>query len=355
MAQKSFPWTNNGTGDGTSGGYTALEWSELWRKLFLGGNHATQGVLRGVDNALAVTGSASPLSVNTGAAIVYGKLYTNSAAVSLAVTTPVVGTTGGHVILRLDWTLQTTVLVAVRNTDGVNSTPALTQSTSTQWEIRLASFTITTGGVITVTDARTYAQFATNHVKRDGDTMTGALALDPGGTTNAAIELGSTAGASTPFIDFHSSGNNIDYDSRLVASGGSGSIGQGMLNFIAAKLKHGGYAVMRVLGRVGASSTNWQSTGTTNYTPDNCNVQVGAGSVSISGTSASTTITFPVAFSDVPLPFASVRLASAGDSNTRKLMAYATATATQITINILTVDGSSMTDLVYFQWQAWGQ
>lgn len=32
-----------------------------------------------------------------------------------------------------------------------------------------------------------------------------------------AVELGSTTNTSTPFIDFHSSGNNIDYDSRIIA------------------------------------------------------------------------------------------------------------------------------------------
>ena len=69
MAQKSWPWTGNGTGDGTIGGYTALEWGELWRYLFNGGSEASQGVLKGVMNELAVTGTSSPLSVNTGAAV----------------------------------------------------------------------------------------------------------------------------------------------------------------------------------------------------------------------------------------------------------------------------------------------
>jgi len=46
---------------------------------------------------------------------------------------------------------------------------------------------------------------------------------------NSGIELGSTTVANTPYIDFHSSGNTIDYDSRLVASGGNGTSGNGTL------------------------------------------------------------------------------------------------------------------------------
>src|SRR5215212_5870610 len=160
MAQKSFPWTGNATGDGTAGGYTALEWGEIWRKAFLGGGEASQGVCKGSDNELACTGTATPIAVNTGCAFVYGKFYQNTASVNLAVTTPVVNITGGHVVLQLDWTAQTVRLVATRNTDGVAATPSLTQSTSTTWEIRLATFTITTGGVITLTDARAYVHMS---------------------------------------------------------------------------------------------------------------------------------------------------------------------------------------------------
>jgi hypothetical protein len=38
---------------------------------------------------------------------------------------------------------------------------------------------------------------------------------------NAGLEVGSLSAVSTQIIDFHTSGNNIDYDSRIVAYGGS--------------------------------------------------------------------------------------------------------------------------------------
>lgn len=48
---------------------------------------------------------------------------------------------------------------------------------------------------------------------------------------NSGIELGSWQGASTPFIDFHSGATPVDYDCRLLASGGNGSSGNGSLSF----------------------------------------------------------------------------------------------------------------------------
>lgn len=48
------------------------------------------------------------------------------------------------------------------------------------------------------------------------------------------IEIGSVTSASNTFIDFHSSGTAADYDSRLVATGGSSTAGNGTLTLIAA-------------------------------------------------------------------------------------------------------------------------
>jgi hypothetical protein len=49
-------------------------------------------------------------------------------------------------------------------------------------------------------------------------------------SVNGTIELGRRDNvASTPAIDFHSSGNTVDYDVRLVATGGSSTLGRGNL------------------------------------------------------------------------------------------------------------------------------
>lgn len=46
---------------------------------------------------------------------------------------------------------------------------------------------------------------------------------------NSSAEIGSKIFANTPFIDFNSSGLSFDYDARIIASGGGGSSGNGVL------------------------------------------------------------------------------------------------------------------------------
>jgi len=159
MTEKSMLWAAPTSGDGTAA-YTEAETTRLFRYL-VGGDPANEGVLKLVDNGLEVTGTSSPLAVNTGAALVYGYFYWNTASVNVAVSTPVVGTTGHRVVLQLSDSAQTVRIALISSADGISAYPALTQSAGVTWEIPLANLTITTGGVITVVDARGYCHFAT--------------------------------------------------------------------------------------------------------------------------------------------------------------------------------------------------
>ena len=61
------------------------------------------------------------------------------------------------------------------------------------------------------------------------------------GATVNSIEIGRVDGtASTPFIDMHSGATASDYDSRIIASGGTGVNGAGTLNLTAATVIAGG-------------------------------------------------------------------------------------------------------------------
>lgn len=142
MAESSRFFNSNGVGDGGASGYTRAQIAS-WMKAVFGA-----GILKGIGSELVVSGTASPLSVATGAAIVDGLFYENSAALNKTVTTPSEGTTGGRIVLRADWAAQTVRAVVVLNTDGVADPPALTQTSGTTYEINLATFTITTGGEI---------------------------------------------------------------------------------------------------------------------------------------------------------------------------------------------------------------
>lgn len=78
-------------------------------------------------------------------------------------------------------------------------------------------------------------------VNKAGDTGVGPLgvsllAVQQTAPTASGVEIGRTAVADTPFIDLHASGGAVDYDVRLIATGGSGTPGTGTLGVFAALL-----------------------------------------------------------------------------------------------------------------------
>jgi hypothetical protein len=157
MAQRSIAWTTNGTGDGTSGGYSAANWVQMTRQMFIT-NPAAEGVLYGVGNNLAATGTSSPVAVNTGSALVYGIWYENDASENVTIPTPASATRIDRIVLRASWSAQTVRITRIAGTEGSGSAPAMTQTANTTWDIPLANVSITTGGVCTVSDQRTYVK-----------------------------------------------------------------------------------------------------------------------------------------------------------------------------------------------------
>jgi len=154
LAESSIGWTTDGTGDGSASGYTMAQFTEWQRMLMAGLTGADlSGVAPDYLNKLAVTGTSTPVAVNTGGAIVYGFPYFNNASVNVAVSTPSVSTRIDRVVLRASWAAQTVRIALVAGAEG-GAAPALTQTAGTTWEMSLATVSITTGGVITVTDTR---------------------------------------------------------------------------------------------------------------------------------------------------------------------------------------------------------
>lgn len=167
MTEKTlFLFTNGFTGDTGDGAsaYTEEEYRAYNHAAFAG-EVANAGVLSGVLNELAVSGSTSPLSVATGRAILYGFHYQNlSSAVSLSVTTPSVGDTGGRVVVRVNLTNANTPpaentgrVRVIMNTDGTAAIPSMIQTAATTWDIPLATFVIDTSGDIWTDSSKTVA------------------------------------------------------------------------------------------------------------------------------------------------------------------------------------------------------
>lgn len=157
--ETSAPWDGVAVGHATRAPYSADEWIQTWQHKF--GSDDNVGVLPGVGNDLWVSGVATPVTVETGAALVKGRWYYNDAALTLAVPSPTPGNERiDYIALECDWTgggfygqAQTVRAMRVAGTEGVAPVPpTLTQTDGTLWQIPLAEVRITAAGAITVTN-----------------------------------------------------------------------------------------------------------------------------------------------------------------------------------------------------------
>lgn len=262
MSEFSLWWPTGGTGDGASP-YSSTQITDWLRRTFLN-VPASEGVLPNFGSTLAVTGSSSPLHVADGAAVVYGYPYTNSASVSVTVPTPTGGTTGHRVVLRATWgTTQTVRIALISSANGNSSYPALTQVAGTTWEIPLANLTITTGGVITINDARSLCHF---------NTMVSSSMLESLAVTADKLAPNSVIAAKIP-------------DSSITKS-----------KFAVPIISHAKH--------LGGSYLDLSFPGTTAYDLPGSNLYMQTGCSAISADPGNTmTITFPYAFSYLPMFF----------------------------------------------------
>jgi hypothetical protein len=158
MAESSIFWTTGATGDGASP-YTMAQVT-AWLRRTLTPGQANGGVIKVYGNELAVSGTSSPVTVATGAAQVYGYPYENDSAATVAIPTPSGATRVDRIVLRASWSAQTVRITRIAGTEG-GGAPSLTQTPGTTYDIPLAQVSITTGGVITVTDERVFCAFGT--------------------------------------------------------------------------------------------------------------------------------------------------------------------------------------------------
>jgi hypothetical protein len=307
MAEKSLFWFTDGfdgaIGDG-SVPYTQDEFTFFTRSS-LGEGVVTDTRLTIFEEPLLASGTSSPLSVTAGEYILDGFFYRSDAPISIVVPTPVVGTTGGRIILRADYTAATVRMVLKMNTDGVASLPALTDTPNVLREANIAGFTITTGGVINITVGRVFC--------RPGIVMPEPDVLEWDGLNQLTIaDEGVTA-----------------------AMAGAG--------------------VPVLTDRQGGSATDWSAQGTTNYSVGNSSIQVGASIVTIpSGESSEgLSVTFPVAFAQPPLVVAQIQTA---ETPVAIVLFSSSGSASTHLFGVRTADGSNVADdtVVGIDWIATG-
>lgn len=156
MTQRSRFWEGTLTGDAVEAPYDSYtEFAKVMQSLAGADADSNRGaVMANVLNELAVSGTASPISIATGRAFVDGTWYENDAITQIAVAAGAV-TLYGYVVLQKDFVAQTVRLV-IPTPVAAAPTP-LVQNAGVLWEYPLASFSITAGGAITVTDLRTFS------------------------------------------------------------------------------------------------------------------------------------------------------------------------------------------------------
>jgi hypothetical protein len=265
MTEKSFLWNTGAAGDGSST-YTRAEWSVVG-KIFAACNKF-EGIAPNYLNELAasVTG-ANTVQIATGGALVDGKPYNSDGAVN--VTIPSASGAGNtridRIVVRVDWTTQTGRITRIAGVDAASPTaPNITQTTGTTYDMMICRVTVNTSGTVTVVDERVMAQVATN------------------GIANAAVTLAKMAS------------NSVDASKIVDGSVGTAELADGGTTY--AKLAPG---AGKLTNRQGGSATNWSTAGTTNYVPTAVRNQCGVARVLV-GTQG-IAVTFPVAFSNVPI------------------------------------------------------
>ena len=311
MTESSILWENNGTGDGTSSGYSQAKLVEWMRALFTKSANRG-GVSPDYLNELAVSGASSPVAVASGAAVCYGFVYFSDTSVNVNIPTPSGATRIDRVVLRVDWSAQTVRITRVAGSEGSGTPPALTQSVGTTWDVPLAQVSITTGGVITVTDEREWlsvlgdedvsaAKLATDAVvttKIQDDAVTTAK-IDNGAVTTAKLDTASVTAAKL-------ASDAVETDKLDDAAVTTSKLADNAVDDTKV-----GNRVPQFLRRQGGSATSWAATGTTTYTPGAVIMQAGSVmSTASSVASGSVNVILPVTPSDHLLIFVSPITAS---------------------------------------------
>ena len=217
MSEISLPWPEQDPVVGDGKQYTDVEFAAAFMAVF------GEGVLKGYLNELVVTApSPNTIRIATGAAVVYGRIYRNPAALDLTPASASAGTTRtDYVVLVADWTGAVDTQYAVRaycKAGAAGTPPALTQTPGSAYEIAIASYTINDAGeisAVTVEGVREWAEFRTlvsTDMIEDVAVTTGKIAnlavtqgkLAAGAVTNSKLGAGAVTPDKITGYSYHS-------------------------------------------------------------------------------------------------------------------------------------------------------
>lgn len=159
MTQVSRFWNGVAVGDAlTEAPYDApTEFAKVMMAVSGADNDPNKGGVWTNDlSELAATNPASTtVRIASGRAQVWGTWYENDANVDETPAAPAASTRIDRYVLRKDWAAQTVRIFRIAGVEG-GGAPALVQSIGTTWDYPIVQASTTTGGVVTLTDQRTY-------------------------------------------------------------------------------------------------------------------------------------------------------------------------------------------------------
>jgi len=345
MTEMSFFWTTSGAPAGDQvASYTQAQLAIA--HAIIAACSGFEGVAPGYSSELACSdGGANTVDVAAGGAVVDGIPYSNSAAVNVNIPSAAGGgnTRIDRIVARASWAGFDVAITRIAGTDAATPTaPAITQTAGTTYDIMLCQVLVDTAGAVTVTDERTWAITEVDDSTIENNA--GQLRVKAGGLTASHIaanavdtsELAADAVTGAKIEDdavdsehvaagaidlAHMSVNSVDsnqyvdgsIDSAHLAANSviAGKIADGAVD-ITASLANDivddtkvGDRVPQFYRRQGGHATDWSVQGTTTYTPGSVRMQ--GGTIRWTGAAAAfgtIDVTFPTAFSDAPLIYA---------------------------------------------------
>jgi hypothetical protein len=208
-------------------------------KLQVAGTITAAGAASLTSSANSTVGSISPSAYTGGLSIeAYNTGNTAKKNVALA-------PWGGRVLIGTTTDDNTNVL-QVNGNASVQDFVTINGVASSYKGVKLASAGVTrwtVGANQTTESANAGADFSIDRYNDAGTWQSapvqiarssGLVTVSNGLAVTSYIELGSLTSSMTPFLDFHSSGTGSDYDSRIISTGGSATVGQGRLDYYAS-------------------------------------------------------------------------------------------------------------------------
>ena len=188
MAQWSFPHSGVVTGD--CGPYAADQFAQMMEYTLIAGRASSEGVIPHCLNGLRPAGLTNPMHINTGVAIVKGRVFISDVIEDL----PIDGFVGPGtdridlLVVRHTWATQLVRLAVHKNPANDVVAPLPTQIYLTTWEIPVCEVVIDAGGLVSYEDVREIIRDkAVVGARQGGDPD----AWDVAGTTNYPMLHGS--------------------------------------------------------------------------------------------------------------------------------------------------------------------